>query len=110
MKLNIGDSYTKAIGYVYSRLFRIPYIYKDKLSNYIVDFEDINNKIIYEIKPNSTRMADKVKIKEMTAIEWAKNNGYVYEVVSDDWFELNAHKIDYNKHPQLKVFMKQFLK
>jgi hypothetical protein len=41
----------------------IPYLYNNIEHNYIVDFVDFDNKIIYEIKPLSNKNTDRVKVK-----------------------------------------------
>jgi hypothetical protein len=57
--------------------------------NYIVDFVDYDNKIIYEIKPNSTINTPKNKAKIRYARKWAKNNGYKLIIINDNWFRKN---------------------
>ena len=87
---------------------RIPYYLEGLRKLYIVDFEDSDNKILYEIKPNSEINSKKNKIKEIAAKEWAVNNGYAYKIISDEWFLENVHKVDFEKNPQLIKPMKQF--
>jgi hypothetical protein len=77
---------------------------------YITDFTDINNKVVYEIKPkcniNSKDFMDKYK----SAIEWCNDNGYEYSLISEQWFSDNAYKIDYTLYDK-KIYkgMRQFL-
>lgn len=88
---------------------RIPYVFDTETHNYIVDFVDVNKKILYEIKPDTTKSNRLNECKFQAAIEWANNNGYTFVVISDDWFKMNAKNIDYSVHPQLYKSMKQFL-
>jgi len=88
---------------------RIPYTYNNQIHSYIVDFVDMTNKILYEIKPNSTKTNELNQIKFSAAHDWAKINGYSFKIISDDWFKQNAKTIDYTNHPQLYSSMKQFL-
>lgn len=89
---------------------RIPYFYKKKEKIYIVDFVDEENKILYEIKPNSEREKEKNILKELAAKKWCKKNSYKYKIIGNEWFVENAIKIDYNCFPQIKKKMEQFLK
>lgn len=99
--------------FLYEKI-RIPYIYKNNLHNYIVDFVDINNKILYEIKPNSSRFSnEKNIIKEKYANEWSLINGYDYNVISDDWFFKNYDENILINNPDFEKMnknLKQFLK
>ena len=47
---------------------RVGYIHKDEKHTYIIDFDDITNKILYEIKPASQETLEKNldKIKAAT--------------------------------------------
>lgn len=90
---------------------RIPYIFAGSNHSYIVDFVDETYKILYEIKPNSTKESDLNRIKFKAAELWCKENGYTFTIISDEWFLKNAADIDYTKYPdQLYKSMKQFLK
>lgn len=88
---------------------RIPYTYNNENYNYIVDFVDFINKILYEIKPNSTKDTIVNQIKFAAAKKWADDNGYSFVIISDNWFKINAKNIDYKVHPQLYKSMNQFL-
>jgi len=50
----------------------IPYKYNNIEHNYIVDFVDFKNKILYEIKPKSERYKNINKIKFEYALKWCK--------------------------------------
>jgi len=75
----------------------------NKVRNYIVDFTDNKNKIIFEIKPNRCKQTQNVRDKEKAAVSWAVKNGYTFTFISDDWFfenydsellsEIDNHKI-----------------
>lgn len=92
---------------------RIEYYYENNRHNYIVDFIDEKNKILYEVKPNSEKTKLKNKCKRNAAIEWCKNNNYTYKVISDDWFKNNYIKYKHliknqpNEHELLRK-LKQF--
>ena len=74
---------------------RIEYFYKNEKHNYIVDFIDEKNKQLYEIKPTSERYKLKNELKKEYAIKWCKNNGYIYNIIDNKWFEKNYTN---NKH------------
>jgi hypothetical protein len=89
----------------------IPYMVNNIKKNYIVDFVDHIDKIIYEIKPKATKQNAINLIKEKAALKWAKKNKYEYVCISNEYFEQNANKIDYAAYePKLKKSMNQFLK
>lgn len=71
----------------------IPYDYYGVAHNYIVDFTDFDNKILYEIKPKSEINNDLNKIKENAAIKWCKNNGFVYKIITEDYLKKYKNKI-----------------
>lgn len=80
------------------------------MRNYIVDFEDKTNKVLYEIKPNALSEDVIVQAKRKYAEEWCKLNDYKYIVIGNEWFKENANKIDYSQYdPKLLKGMKQFL-
>ena len=76
----------------------IPYKFKNKNHNYIVDFIDCVNKILYEIKPNSSINLEKNKMKSKYTKEWCSINGFTYEYITEKWllenFENNIYKLD----------------
>lgn len=96
---------------------RIPYFdsQRNEYRNYITDFLDENNRIIYEIKPECNKICQNVIDKETAAIKWCKENGYSYQFISDDWFKGNYDKelvytsdiSDYNRDKLLNA-LKQF--
>lgn len=90
---------------------RIPYFNKDGIEKiYIVDFVDTQNKRLFEIKPKSNIHIPNNVLKEQAAIKWSTQNGYSYTTITDEYFYVNAKKIDYNLYdPKLKASMKQFL-
>lgn len=71
---------------LYEKLI-IPYKFKKEEHNYIVDFVDHDNKIIYEIKPNSTSHDKKNLAKERYAKKWCIYNGYKYIMIKNRWFK-----------------------
>jgi ribosomal protein L37AE/L43A len=88
---------------------RIPYKFKNENKIYILDFTDVKNRILYEIKPNSELYTEKVKSKFKYCSKWCNENEWEFKIISDEWFEVNAGKIDYFQHPQLKKSMKKFI-
>jgi hypothetical protein len=92
---------------------RIPYIINGEKHIYIVDFVDFNNKIIYEIKPDSEKYKEINKIKEKFALIWCNENNFSYELISNKWFEMNYNKYKQlikNQPDEIKMFknLKQF--
>lgn len=90
---------------------RIPYTYKNKISNYIIDFVDYENKILYEIKPDSFRETDKNLAKFKAAITWCKNNNYEFKIIGNDWFNNNYDEKLLSNQPdeiKMKRLLKQF--
>lgn len=91
----------------------IEYVYKGDIKNYVVDFVDINNKILYEIKPNRTKDNDRNKSKQFYAEKWCLENGFKYLVISDEWFSTNYMSNIYKLDGQIdadiiKKRLKQF--
>lgn len=77
--------------------------------SYIVDFVDVSNKKLYEIKPKTLKENKINKIKFESAKKWCKKNDYIFNIIDDDWFIQNAKKINYIDQPQLLKSMRQFL-
>lgn len=71
---------------------RIPYGIGNDKHTYIVDFDDITNKILYEIKPISMEEIEKNIIKKKSVIEWCNKNDYKFIIINDNWFKLNYSK------------------
>ena len=88
---------------------RIPYVLDGVSKNYIVDFVDYDNRILYEIKPELEIETVKNKSKMAAAKSWCSLHGYTMKIVSNNWFQQNAHLIDYECQPQLIKGMGQFL-
>lgn len=65
---------------------RIPYLFGGKKRNYLVDFEDFDRKILYEVKPFSEFKRIQNQIKLDTAVEWCDNMGYKFIHVGEWWF------------------------
>lgn len=92
---------------------RIEYIYQNSKHNYIVDFEDNENKILYEIKPKSERYKVKNELKRIFANEWCKIHNYEYKIIDNDWFYENYNNYKYlieNQPDKIKMIknLKQF--
>lgn len=91
----------------------IPYSIDGVDRNYIVDFVDHDNKIIYEIKPLSNRNSKIVKIKEEYAKKWCESNEYKLIFITDDWFFENYplnKELVYGQPSEQKIIknLKQF--
>jgi hypothetical protein len=78
--------------------------------NYITDFIDEENKILYEIKPKGLKDTPKNKAKFEAANKWCKQNKFQFMVISNKWFIENAPKINFKAYdPKILKGMKQFL-
>jgi len=87
---------------------RIPYI--DHAGNdkiYIVDFHDVKNKKIFEIKPKSLKLKIDNSLKELSAMDWCKKNNYDYICIDEDWIKSNVNRIDLSNHPYLENTIKK---
>lgn len=97
---------------------RIPYFDSEmnKNRNYITDFQDFKNKIIYEIKPDTNLDSQNTKDKEYFAKLWCSENGYTFKYISDGWFKSNYDENildvieDEDMREKIKKSMKQFRK
>ena len=83
---------------LYEKL-RVQYIGVDnKLHNYIVDFIDIDNKIVYEIKPDSCKELKNNILKNNALINWCKANNYNMQYIDENYFKthnFNISLLDY---------------
>mgnify|MGYP000874613176 CR=1 FL=1 len=73
----------------------IEYIHDGMRYNYIVDFVDYENKIIYEIKPSGFKDFNKNISKEKYAIEWCRVNNYRYYMIDEKWYIENYTRYKY---------------
>lgn len=63
--------------------------------NYIVDFIDNKNRIVYEIKPNGCKNTQN-NIDKFNALDlWCKTNNYKMNIISEDYFQKHIFKISY---------------
>ena len=65
---------------------RIPYSYGNTQHIYITDFTDIDQRIIYEIKPKSLLLEDITQIKIAAALDWCTQYNYTYKIITEDDF------------------------
>lgn len=72
---------------------RISYMLDGKEKIYITDFVDNQNHILYEIKPKEFLTNVKIKAKEKSAIEWCKQNGFIFKIISQEYFIKNLEFI-----------------
>lgn len=83
---------------LYEKL-RVQYIGVDnKLHNYIVDFIDIDNKIVYEVKPDSCKELKNNILKNKALINWCKANNYNMLYIDENYFKthnFNISLLDY---------------
>jgi len=91
--------------FVYEKI-RIPYISDNKQRNYIVDFADYTNNILYEIKPNSLTASPNCQIKQKAAEEWCNTNGWEYKIISEDWFATKLDELEKIKFPYISLLKK----
>ena len=61
-----------------------------KNRNYIVDFCDFDNRILYEIKP--IKQGINCKDKELASLEWCKTNKYRFIYIDEIWILNNYNK------------------
>ncbi|MFA5395619.1 MAG: hypothetical protein WC346_06305 [Methanogenium sp.] len=89
---------------------RISYFYKNVESIYIVDFVDYNKKILYEIKPTAHKENSKIKKKIESGIEWSKNNGYQYKIITENelFFDLNIEVLNVFDNHTKKLLMRSY--
>ena len=89
----------------------IPYEHNGVYRNYIVDFVDFENRIIYEIKPDSTYKNSINISKYKYAKKWCKKNAFKYKIINNKWF-INNYKeeIVYGQPSSDKIIrnLKQF--
>jgi hypothetical protein len=71
---------------------RIPYIYDNKQSVYIVDFWDDINRIAIEIKPESMKDSPKNLAKINALEEWCENNNATYKIITEKDFTFYDEK------------------
>ena len=62
---------------------RIPYYFENTKHIYITDFVNINEKIVYEIKPSTLVDDAKVQAKSKAAMKWCDSNDYTFIVVTE---------------------------
>lgn len=74
---------------------RIPYFDSSKniIRNYIVDFIDQKNKKVYEIKPSGEIKSRSNPDKFKALYDWAKNNDYTVEIITEEFFKNTSFKI-----------------
>jgi hypothetical protein len=90
---------------------RIPYVYENTISNYIVDFVDEDKKILYEIKPDSFRETEKNITKFNAAKQWCNENNYSFIIIGNKWFNDNYNESILTDQPdehKMKRLLKQF--
>jgi hypothetical protein len=75
--------------YLKYETLRIPYSLNGVDHVYITDFVDENTKTVIEIKPSSMLTSEKVKAKELGAIEWCGANGYKYKIITENEFKFD---------------------
>jgi hypothetical protein len=84
----------------------IPYKYKGEEHNYIIDFVDYKNNILYEVKPLSNKNDNKVKVKIKYAKKWCKLNGYKFILITDKWFLKHYNEDLVKNQPSEKKILK----
>lgn len=73
---------------------RIPYFdCNNEPRTYIVDFIDTVNRVVYEVKPNSLKHIRNNVKKQEALQEWANQNGYSIEIITETYFVNNVFKV-----------------
>lgn len=72
---------------------RISYWLDDKEKIYIVDFYDPENKLLVEIKPKEHTYSEQFKAKQAAAKKWVKENGYHFEVFTQEYLKANMEEL-----------------
>lgn len=75
---------------------KIPYVWNNKIFNYIVDFIDESSKILYEIGPKSVKQNKKNTTKILAGEKWCEKNGYIFKLINEQYFIEHRDKIEYN--------------
>lgn len=65
---------------------RVKYQIDGRWRNYIPDFVDTNNRIVYEIKPDCRMESLEVQLKDESLLVWCTENGYNRVFVSETYF------------------------
>lgn len=80
--------------------------------NYITDFFDRNNGVVYEIKPSSMLTSFENKNKIVSGRMWCSENGYAFEVITEDYFKKVLDNINFDgwSDSWKKSFLKGVLK
>lgn len=73
---------------------RVQYKLDGKIKNYIIDFYDANNNILYEIKPKSKKDDEVNKLKFDAATQYCITNSIKFVIIDDDWFFNNFNGYD----------------
>lgn len=64
---------------------------------YTTDFQDYENKIIYEVKPSKNLIDEIVMLKADAARKWCLENNWEYKFITEEYFMLNIEKISLDK-------------
>jgi very-short-patch-repair endonuclease len=72
---------------------RIQYTFEGQQRIYIVDFTDDTTKQLIEIRPQERSTDDKTRAKIEAATLWAKENGFSFMLISQQWFKDNIRRI-----------------
>lgn len=77
--------------------------------NYIVDFIDLENKLVYEIKPKTEKDTVINSVKRKALLQWCEITKYTYIEIDNEWFKENANRIDFSKYDEkIERGMRQF--
>lgn len=69
---------------------RIPYEYQDKKRVYIVDFFSKESRSLIEVRPKCRQQNNDKEISKFEAAKmWAKDNGYNFIFIDEEWFDMN---------------------
>lgn len=96
--------------FIYEKII-IPYRHNKVERNYIIDFVDYENKVLYEIKPDSVRNDKRNISKFKYARKWCRENGFKFKIITDKWFHKNyKEELIYGQPSEDKIIknLKQF--
>lgn len=110
-KVNLSDGTTKKFRssweacfwlyhpYLQYEKIRIPYQFKNENKIYIIDFVDLDNRILFEIKPDSCINNEQNIAKISAANIWCLEHQFKFQIIGNSWFKNNISADD---HPNNK--------
>lgn len=78
-------------------VIRIPYVFNDTECVYIVDFVNIHDKTLVEVKPRCLTTDERTMSKISAAKEWCYDNGYSFIIADEKYFYNKGEPDDYSR-------------